>query len=161
MFYNAQQTNKQSSQSGFTLVELLVVIAIIGLLATLSIVSLNTARQKARDAKRLADIRQVQTGLELFFSESTTGFPSAPSGNDPLGTGNAAVLCNDGWEDKTSDCTGTVYMQNVPRNPLPGGQDYLYTVIGGGVDYQITFAIETTSGFLGAGAHTATSGGLQ
>jgi prepilin-type N-terminal cleavage/methylation domain-containing protein len=52
---------------GFTLIELLVVIAIIGLLSSVVLASLNTARMKARDAKRMADIRQIQNALELYY----------------------------------------------------------------------------------------------
>jgi prepilin-type N-terminal cleavage/methylation domain-containing protein len=51
---------------GFTLIELLVVISIIGLLSTIAMTSLNSARVKARDAKRAADIRQIITALNLY-----------------------------------------------------------------------------------------------
>jgi prepilin-type N-terminal cleavage/methylation domain-containing protein len=46
-------------RSGFTLIELLVVVAIIGLLATLSVVSFNNAQVRARDSKRVADVRTL------------------------------------------------------------------------------------------------------
>ncbi|EKD56865.1 MAG: hypothetical protein ACD_58C00067G0002 [uncultured bacterium] len=63
-------------QKGFTLVELLVVIAIIGILATLAIVSLNSARTKSRDSRRVADLRTMQTALELYYDDSSQKYPS-------------------------------------------------------------------------------------
>lgn len=61
---------------GFTLIELLVVIAIIGVLATIVLVSLSSARQKGRDAKRIADVKQLQLALELYYDASST-YPAA------------------------------------------------------------------------------------
>lgn len=55
------------SHRAFTLIELLVVIAIIGLLSSVVFASLNSARSKARDARRLADMRQIQIALELYY----------------------------------------------------------------------------------------------
>lgn len=54
---------------GFTLIELLVVISVIGLLASVILISLNSARAKARDTRRKADIRQMATALELYFDQ--------------------------------------------------------------------------------------------
>ncbi|MCF7820369.1 MAG: prepilin-type N-terminal cleavage/methylation domain-containing protein, partial [Candidatus Pacebacteria bacterium] len=71
-------------KKGFTLIELLVVIAIIGLLSTMSVVALNSARQKSRDAKRVADIKQIQTALELYYNDNN-GYPlqaDVESGNE-------------------------------------------------------------------------------
>lgn len=64
--------NFKSNEKGFTLIELLVVIAIIGILASVVLVSLNTARQKARDARRVADMRTVQLALSMFYDSSTS-----------------------------------------------------------------------------------------
>lgn len=54
---------------GFTLIELLVVISVIGLLSTLALISLDNSRKKARDAKRLGDIYQIQQALALYYAQ--------------------------------------------------------------------------------------------
>lgn len=60
---------RKYKKPAFTLIELLVVIAIIGLLSTMSLVAFNAARSKARDAKRVADIHQIEIALELYRNE--------------------------------------------------------------------------------------------
>lgn len=60
--------NKQR-QKGFTLIELLVVIAVIGILASVVLASLNSARAKARDAKRVSELKAVSTALELYYDK--------------------------------------------------------------------------------------------
>lgn len=65
---------RKHNNKGFTLVELLVVISIIGLLSTLAVVSLSAARNRARDAKRLADMSSIRSALELVASNNSLGF---------------------------------------------------------------------------------------
>lgn len=57
-------------EKGFTLIELLVVIAIIGILSSIVIVSLSSARAKGRDAKRVADIKAIQLALALYYTDN-------------------------------------------------------------------------------------------
>ena len=60
---------RKEKERGFTLIELLVVIAIIGVLASMVMTSLSKAKAKARDARRVEDIRQIQNALEMYYAE--------------------------------------------------------------------------------------------
>ncbi len=71
-------TKKRSGNKGFTLIELLVVIAIIGVLASIVLASLNTARKKSRDTRRVADMNQAKLALELYY-DSNRRYPSTAS----------------------------------------------------------------------------------
>ena len=77
---------------GFTLIELLVVIAIIGLLASIVLVSLNSARGKARDARRMADLHQLQLALEMYYdkyggymNDTFTGYETCDTTQNDIG----------------------------------------------------------------------------
>jgi prepilin-type N-terminal cleavage/methylation domain-containing protein len=85
---------KNSGKSGFTLIELLVVIAIIGILASIVLASLNTARKKSRDVRRVADLDQIRLANELFFDSNGgryAGTLAALSAADSCGTGNKCI----------------------------------------------------------------------
>lgn len=91
--------SKNITNRGFTLIELLVVIAIIGILSSVVLASLNTARGKARDTTRLSDMHTLQTALALYMSDSST-YPNSnysgcggweATGSDPAGNFVAAL----------------------------------------------------------------------
>ena len=63
-------------KQGFTLIELLVVIAIIGILSTIGLVALNGARAKARDTKRLNDVRQYALAMQFYADGANTFIPT-------------------------------------------------------------------------------------
>ena len=103
------QINKHPA---FTLIELLVVISIIGLLASVVLVSLNNARSKARVTRRLADMKQIQTALEVYFDANSGTYPST--------AGSWRSQCS-AWGGYASDqvIPGIVpnYMSKFPADP--------------------------------------------
>jgi len=110
---------------GFTLIELLVVIAIIGILSSVVLASLNSARSKSRDAKRISDIKQLQLALELSFDDNNN-YPTAIS---------VANLVTPG------------YIAAIPTDPSTGAA-YQYAALGSGStcsSYHLAATLENTS----------------
>jgi prepilin-type N-terminal cleavage/methylation domain-containing protein len=125
-------------RNAFTLIELLVVIAIIGLLSTIAVISLTTARAKAIDAKRLADIKQLITAMTLYYNDNNTlPRPAALSCTDGdtwycLGQANGDTC----WRGTYQGCNNlnsalTPYISKIPDDPRNNttynGDSYLYT----------------------------------
>ncbi|MEI6379245.1 MAG: LamG-like jellyroll fold domain-containing protein [Candidatus Falkowbacteria bacterium] len=132
---------------GFTLIELLVVVVIIGVLASLVMIGLNTSRSKARDAKRVTDIKQIQNALDLYFS-SNNAYPAYVTPGQAL-----------------MDAAGTTYMNKVPTNPLPtsdgacSGFEYNYAQINNGTNYRLIYCLGSQTGSSAAGLSTITNVG--
>jgi prepilin-type N-terminal cleavage/methylation domain-containing protein len=97
----------KSYKRGFTLIELLVVIAIIGILASIVLASLDSARKKGRDARRIADIKQIQLALELYY-DANSAYPPVLS---------------------TTTLVTPGYISVVPSDPT-NGHSYAYTPYG-------------------------------
>lgn len=127
---------------GFTLIELLVVIAIIGILASVVLASLNTARAKSRDAARIAQLKQMQAALEMYAVDNGA-YPSSGAvwqGTTPgcFGGGGSATL---------SPLVSGGYISEIPEDPQPNaGAGLCYLYISNGVDYMF-LAHGTIEGF--------------
>ncbi len=134
------------NKKGFTLIELLVVIAIIGILATLAVVALQSARAGARDAKRIADVKQMQTALELYFND-WQAYPEVLEAGNSMGT------------------SGVTYMAIIPSSPTPPDgscttSTYAYEQISDGAEYLIEFCLGSNVGGLSGGIKCAVPGGI-
>lgn len=132
----------------FTLVEIMVVIAIIGILSTLIMVSLDNTKMTARNTRRLADIKQLQLALKLYYND-VGSFPASITPGSPIAA------------------NGVSYLLRVPANPKPwadngcADQDYKYTQLEGGKRYMLSFCLGDTTDDLSKGTHLATSNGIM
>lgn len=112
-------------KSGFTLIELLVVISLIGILSTLILANLNSARERSRDVQRKSDLRSVQTALRLYYND-VGSFPASNSSYAILGCGSGGTsACS--WGSAWTKGT-TTYMNILPTDPL-SSQSYRYARI--------------------------------
>ncbi len=81
-FWRAAKRGRSPSPkftTGFTLIELLVVISIISLLASVIFANVNSARLRARDARRIAEVSQLNRALTLYFNSNNYVYPALPS----------------------------------------------------------------------------------
>lgn len=108
---------------GFTLIELLVVIAIIGILTAIISANFGTSKSKARDAKKISDIAQLQLTLELYFDRCNS-YP--------------ATL------DLSAGCGGGITLGTfISALPKDGGSNYIYALSGS--DYVLMTTLENAS----------------
>jgi len=120
MIFTGSTEKARSNSFGFTLIELLVVIAIIGLLSSIVLASLNTARARGRDARRVADMHSVVQALELYANDNRR-YPANPS-SDFTGA------CGGQWS-----CVGDLtilvtnkYIPSLPADPVYANTGYNY-----------------------------------
>ena len=107
-----EESMRNKSQKGFTLIELLVVVAIIGLLASIVISALNSARQKGRDARRVSDMRVIQTAVEMF-NDAANQYPTTATST-------------------FGSISMTSYISSYPSDPVNSGvYRYYYAGLGG------------------------------
>jgi prepilin-type N-terminal cleavage/methylation domain-containing protein len=97
------------NQKGFTLIELMVVIAIIGLLSTIVLVSLAKAKEKARSAYAIQEVRQIQIAMEEYYNDNGTYPYNATCISTSIPTTASTICCIGG------SCTWN-------GTPIPGGQ---------------------------------------
>ena len=123
------------SEGGFTLIELLVVIAIIGILAVLVLINIPSIKAKSRDARRVADIKSLQEGLTMYYSDNQFyPFPYPEPGQEIDGTDPiSAALIADG------------VMNSVPGDPLDNTPYGYFYISVDGRDYRIKYYLETDS----------------
>jgi prepilin-type N-terminal cleavage/methylation domain-containing protein len=138
-----------NSRGGFTLIELLVVIAIIGLLSSVVLASLSSARAKARDAKRTQDLVQIRTALALYYNDKGTyplpypqtwgGVSTAPCGiNNTILSGPNAYIAG----------LAPTYISILPTDPAAPGScnGYLYTSDGTNYKFLVHGSAESYPG---------------
>lgn len=135
-----------TKQKGFTLIELLVVIAIIGILSSVVLASMNSARRKSRDARRQQDLKSMQVALELMFDANNT-YPTTTAGT-PVQVSSTQIT--------------STYMSTIPQDPSRTGtaatsRNYIYA--GTATSYCLGAFLESTAGaYDGCGTTASTPG---
>lgn len=131
-----------NKSKGFTFIEIAIVIAIIGIIASLTLTGLNSVRANSRDTKRVSDISQIQTALEMYKRENYV-YPAVLTPGMPLVVGTQT------------------YLDTIPVSPgAITGDTYTYVQDNSGLSYHINYVLEKALAST-VGGSTAGSSGLN
>lgn len=122
-------------QSGFSLIELLVVVAIIGMLASVAVVSFRDAQQRAQDAQRLSDVREVTKALELYFTNHA---------HYPVLTATTTLT---GADELSDILSAEDAIPRTPKDPRHPNLSYTYRTNDTGTTYTLQFCLATDIAF--------------
>ncbi len=125
--------SKQDPRKGFTLIEILIVVAIIGVLSSVVLVGLRPAQQRGRDTRRIADLKEVQNALELYYQKC--GF--YPGNADCTGTAGS----NDYASLSAVLTSASIGVKTLPKEPNTS-KTYFYSQQGGGSGYVLGATLE-------------------
>ena len=134
-----QLRNYTITRQGFTLIELLVVIGIIGMLVALSLPNFMSARERARDAQRKNDLKQIQKALELYKLDQ-----NPPAFIVPIDVGGVSSFPNTGASWTNVLDTTVIYMNKVPGDPL-NPYYYYYDPVTSTLTYTLAACLENAA----------------
>ncbi len=131
-------------KKGFTLIELLIVIAIIGMLSAMLVPNFMGARERARDAQRKSDLKQIQKAFEMYRQDQTPeDYPSTADLGTSLPTDGYCFNSTSPYLKSSCSNSDTIYMSKFPIPPNAGsGEYYTYTHTSGELVYKICGCLE-------------------
>ncbi len=127
--------NIHKRNAGFTLLELLIAMIILAILAAMITGYFFTSLKKGRDARRKADLEQIQKAVEMYY-EDNKSYPTSTS----ISFG--GQLCH------PNGCSTKIYMQKVSDDPSTPSKSYSYVQFGSGTGYGLYACLENNQQIL-------------
>ena len=143
--YNTMTSVSSAARRGFTLIELLVVIAIIGILSSVVLASLNTARNKGADAAVKSNLEQARAQAELFYDANTNSYlVGSPGGATDVCSASATIGGLKGIYPSVLAAANAVGISTVTENGAGGAGVAICNVAAGAWASQVP--LKATSG---------------